>query len=105
MSFSAPGQAPGLEVQEVSSEDDAEGCDQFDPWTSRCCGPPIRCRHSMGSPEFVDGFGLCSPGRWRPLQRGRLCSEAELEHARALQRVLKDFVVEELPIPGELRSC
>ena len=53
----------------------------------------------MGGPEFVDGFGLCSPGRWRPLQRGRLCSEAELEHARALQRVLRDFVVRELPDP------
>ena len=95
----APDQAPGLEVQDVSSEEDAEGCDRFDPWTSRCSGPPIRCRHSMGGPEFVDGFGLCSPGRWRPLQRGRLCSEAELEHARALQRVLRDFVVRELPDP------
>ena len=54
---------------------------------------------SVGSPEFVDGFGLCSPGRWRPLQTGRLCSEVELEHARALQGLLRDFVVAELPDP------
>ena len=88
-----------VKVQEISSEEDAEGDDAFDPWSSRCSGPPIRCRHSVDNPEFVDGFGLCSPGRWRPLQRGRLCSEVELEHARALQGLLRDFVIAELPDP------
>ena len=39
-------------VQDISSEEDAGGDDAFDPWTSRCSGPPIRCRHSVGSPEF-----------------------------------------------------
>ena len=35
----------------------------FDPTTSRAFGQPLVCRHSKGYHEFVDGLGLCSPGR------------------------------------------
>ena len=42
----------------------------FDPATSRAFGQPLVCRHAKEYHEFVDGLGLCSPGRWRPEQRG-----------------------------------
>ena len=38
----------------------------FDPRTSRSFGQPMICRFQMCKQEFVDGFGLCSPGRWAP---------------------------------------
>ena len=36
------------------------------------------------------------PGRWRPEQRGRLCSWRESNHAEGLQRVVRNFVISEL---------
>ena len=36
----------------------------FDPRTSRAFGQPMICKFQMCKQEFVDGFGLCSPGRW-----------------------------------------
>ena len=68
----------------------------FDPTTSRAIGQPLVCRHSKGYHEFVDGLGLCSPGRWRPEQRGRLCNWRESNHAEGLQLVVRNFVISEL---------
>ncbi|CAE7430284.1 unnamed protein product, partial [Symbiodinium sp. CCMP2456] len=68
----------------------------FDPVTSRAFGQPLTCRHSKEYHEFVDGLGLCSPGRWRPEQRGRLCSWRESNHAEGLQRIIRNFVISEL---------
>ena len=68
----------------------------FDPTTSRAFGQPLVCRHSKGYREFVDGLGLCSPGRWRPKQRGRLCSWRESNHAEGLQRIIRNLVISEL---------
>ena len=62
----------------------AAGVEPFDPSTSRAFGQPLTCRHAKEPHEFVDGLGLCSPGRWRPEQRGRLCSWGELCHAEGL---------------------
>ena len=68
----------------------------FDPATSRAFGQPLVCRHSKEYHEFVDGLGLCSPWRWRPEQRGRLCSWRESNHAEGLQRIIRNFVISEL---------
>ena len=68
---------------------------------SRAFGQPMRCRHDWGGKEFVDGFGLCSPGRWPPSQRGSHCSWEELQHAEAL-RVQRNFVIQEL---GDVRTA
>ena len=68
----------------------------FDPATSRAFGQPLVCRHAKEYHEFVDGLGLCSPGRWRPEQRGRLCSWHESNHAEGLQRVVRNFVLSEV---------
>ena len=83
------------EVRVISSEEESSGDEAFDPFTSRCSGPPIKSRHGAGDRELVDGFGLCSPGRWRPLQRGRLCTGTELDHARSVQEALCGFVLSE----------
>ena len=70
--------------------------ESFDPATSRAFGQPLVCRHAKEYHEFVDGLGLCSPGRWRPEQRGRLCSWRESNHAEGLQRVVRNFVLSEV---------
>ncbi|CAE7254008.1 unnamed protein product [Symbiodinium microadriaticum] len=74
----------------------AAGVEPFDPFTSRAFGQPLTCRHAKEPHEFVDGLGLCSPGRWRPEQRGMLCSWGELCHAEGLQRCIRNFVLSEL---------
>ena len=60
-------------------------------------GQPLVCRHDTGKRVFVDGFGLCSPGRWPPGQRGQLNSWEESLHAERMQRILRNFVLAELP--------
>ena len=82
-----------LEAQVISSEEEPSVDEAFDPCTSRCSGPPIKCRRGAGERELVDGFGLCFPGRWRPLQRGRLFTGAELDHACSVQKALREFVL------------
>ncbi|CAE7237298.1 unnamed protein product, partial [Symbiodinium microadriaticum] len=80
----------------AQGEKGAVGVEPFDPFTSRAFGQPLTCRHAKEPHEFVDGLGLCSPGRWRPEQRGRLCSWGELCHAEGLQRCIRNFVLSEL---------
>ncbi|CAE7264057.1 unnamed protein product [Symbiodinium sp. CCMP2592] len=69
----------------------------FDPKTSRAFGQPMQ--------EFVDGFGLCSPGRWAPEAREKLASSDEVAHAekiRGLLRLLRDFVIDQLKDPKDM---
>ena len=78
-------------------EETADAEIPFDPRTSRAFGQPIVCRHDTGKRVFVDGFGLCSPGRWPPGQRGQLNSWEESSRAERMQRILRNFVLSELP--------
>ena len=73
--------------------------EQFDPRFSRCFGPPITCRHDTKHPEFNDGFGLCSPGRWRPQAREKLASPAEREHSFRIREILSHVVRSEIGEP------
>ena len=73
--------------------------EQFDPRFSRCFGPPISCRHDPKHPEFNDGFGLCSPGRWRPQAREKLASPAEREHSFRVREILNQVVRSEIEDP------
>ena len=101
-----PGDSGVVQVEEsdpeaaLSSDTGEQDDSLFDPKTSRCFGQPLHCKHSTVFREFVDGFGLCSPGRWRPEQRGQLCGWQELDHAERLQRLVRNFVIEEL---GDLK--
>ncbi|CAE7363410.1 unnamed protein product, partial [Symbiodinium sp. CCMP2456] len=86
----APEQEPAIEVP--SSDEGEDKVEDFDASTSRCRGPAIRCRHTKEWRELVDGFGLCSPGRWRPLARDARASSSEWEHAEKLRGVLLEAV-------------
>ena len=71
--------------------------ESFDPSTSRCFGPPLVCRHDPAKAPFNDGFGLCSPGRWRPQARNRIASARELEHCENIRAILQQVVHDEIP--------
>ena len=71
--------------------------ESFDPMTSRCFGPPLVCRHDPAKASFNDGFGLCSPGRWRPQARNRTASVKELEHCENIRAILQQVVHDEIP--------
>ena len=71
--------------------------ESFDPMTSRCFGPPLVCRPDPAKASFNDGFGLCSPGRWRPQARNRTASARELEHCENIQTILRQVVHDEIP--------
>ena len=86
-----------LEQTSQEGEEEANEAVDFDPNTSRCRGPPIKCRHTREWRELVDGFGLCSPGRWRPLARNALASTGEWDHASSIRKVLAEAVHQAIP--------
>ena len=77
--------------------DKEAGVPCVDPTFSRAFGQPMVCRHERSLKSFNDGFGLSSPGRWRPEARGQLDSEGERAHAERVFGLLSDFVREQLP--------
>eukprot|EP00435_Cladocopium_sp_Y103_P040452 s469_g11.t1 len=84
---------------EAQGEDILE--DSFDPMTSACMGQPITCRYEGCKKEFTDGFGLCSPGRWKPGARNKLASSEAAEHADNIADLLFQFLIQEI---GDLRN-
>ena len=83
---------PAQVIEVPSSEDHEEEAEGFDAATSRCRGPAIRCRHTKEWRELIDGFGLCSPGRWRPLARDATATSHEWGHAEAIRELLHKTV-------------
>ena len=83
-------------VDVLSSKGSCDEAEDFDASTSRCRGPAIRCRHTKAWRELVDGFGLCSPGRWRPLARDATASSSEWEHSEAVREILLQAVRESI---------
>ena len=94
----------GVEV--ISSDDGLQGCakspqvgepeEPFNPAFSGAFGQPMICRFEMRKREIVDGFGLCSPGRWTPTARERIADSVQAGHARAVRDILEKFVREQL---------
>ena len=66
--------------------------EQFD--VKACCnaGMPIQVEWDQTSRGFIDGFGLCSPTRWRPQQRGERRSSEMVELAGSTFNLLLDCV-------------
>ena len=92
------------EVRSSSSENqvtEQQETETFDMKTSACMGQPIVCRYEHCKREFTDGFGLCSPGRWLPGARNKLADAEAVNHALDVQRLLLDFLKEEV---GDLRT-
>ncbi|CAE7518044.1 unnamed protein product, partial [Symbiodinium pilosum] len=78
---------------QVQSEEREE---PFNPTLSGSFGQPMICRFEMCKREIVDGFGLCSPGRWTPAARERLADSVQSGHAREIRGILERFVHEQL---------
>ena len=62
-------------------------------------GSPIRVEWEGQACDITDGFGLCSPARWRPMDRGHRLSPAATAHAQSMYRMLTRFVSEHVHDP------
>ena len=64
----------------------------------RCCnfGRPISVEWDGRTHEFIDGFGLCSPARWHPADRGRYRSDRMKQLAQATFEFLRQGVMESI---------
>ena len=80
-------------------EDDAEIPEDlpFNELKSGCEGPPLVGDYAGVTDEFVDGFGRCSPGRWKPLNRGRRLSAPAVTFAKGLKERIRQFVLDNVP--------
>ena len=83
------------EAQVISLEEEPSVDEAFDPCTSRCSGPPIKCRHGAGERELVDGFGLCSQVGGA-LFREAGCAQAQNWTTCSVQKALREFMLSEL---------
>lgn len=70
--------------------DDSE--EQFDVMACYNSGMPIQVEWDQTTRGFVDGFGLCSPTRWRPQQRGERRTAEMVKLAGATFNLLLDCV-------------
>ena len=88
------------ETAEVCQNTDQVNVDaeetEFD--ISRCMnsGKPISVEWDRFTKDFTDGFGLCSPGRWRPQQRGIHRSAQMTQLAEDTFSILSDCVLKEI---------
>ena len=67
-------------------------CGTFRPEACGNRGLPLSVTWEGKSTDFVDGFGLCSPTRWRPSDRGGRLSAPARNLARQLHHLARDFV-------------
>ncbi|CAE7224100.1 mettl24 [Symbiodinium sp. CCMP2592] len=87
--------------------DTAEGLSTGDtappvPFRPEACGNrgnPIRVEWEGQEADMTDGFGLCSPARWRPMDRGHRLGPAATAHAQSMYRMLTNFISEHVPDP------
>ncbi|CAE7263715.1 unnamed protein product [Symbiodinium sp. CCMP2592] len=97
--------ASNCETSEVL--DTAEGLSTGDtappvPFRPEACGNrgnPIRVEWEGQEADMTDGFGLCSPARWRPMDRGHRLGPAATAHAQSIYRMLTNFISEHVPDP------
>ena len=61
---------------------------------SGCQGPPLVAKYAGRSEPFVDGMGLCSPGRWHPSLRQLRRTDKQRQYCEALARIVDDFCEE-----------
>eukprot|EP00435_Cladocopium_sp_Y103_P046354 s1025_g13.t1 len=64
-----------------------------------CCnaGAPMQVEWDQVERGFVDGFGLCSPTRWRPSQRGERRSDEMVKLANDTFGILEEAAVDAIP--------
>ena len=70
---------------------------QFDMAACGNAGRPISVEWDRTHKEFTDGFGLCSPTRWKPSQRGVHRSEVMRQLADNTFAILEEAVMVAIP--------
>ena len=72
------------------------GSDEFD--LAACCnsGTPIGVEWDTVRRGFIDGFGLCSPCRWKPSRRGDGRTSDMVKLADDTYKILADAVTAEI---------
>ncbi|CAE7417322.1 unnamed protein product [Symbiodinium sp. CCMP2592] len=85
-----------IDTEEVTTAPEQDDI-PFSELKSGCEGPPMVGDFAGSSDEFVDGFGRCSPGRWKPCNRGTAMSAEALDFAQRLKERVRMFVVECVP--------
>ena len=68
---------------------------------SGCVGPPLLASYAGRSEEFCDGFGLCSPGRWRPNGRAKKRLPDQLTFCHKLREMVDKFCQRVIPDLGK----
>ena len=74
-------QADTGDASDVQADKGDVGDVQFDMKACMNSGRPITVEWDRSQKDFTDGFGLCSPARWRPSQRGVRRSDVMLKLA------------------------
>ena len=62
-------------------------------------GNPIRVEWEGQEDTITDGFGLCSPARWPPMNRGHRLKPPATAHALSMYGMLVGFIAEHVPEP------
>ena len=69
-----------------------EAGDQFDMAACGNSGRPISVEWDQTHRGFIDGFGLCSPCRWKPVHRGSNRSKDMIQLAQDTFQILEEAV-------------
>ena len=60
-------------------------------------GQPIQVEWEGQCADITDGFGLCSPARWRPMDRGHRLGPEATALAQSMYRMVTRFIAEHVP--------
>ena len=86
-------QADTADARDVQADKGDAGDVQFDLKACMNSGRPITVEWDRSQKDFTDGFGLCSPARWRPSQRGVRRSDVMLKLANDTFEIFAEAVV------------
>ena len=88
-----PSDADSLEIPWFEEEQGMEVASDInhEEIMSGCSGPPMVAKYAGRAENFVDGLGLCSPGRWHPSFRSTSASNEQLGFTACLRDLVDEF--------------
>ena len=89
-------QDSGKEVEAVSNQTICEEVEEFDMSACGNTGAPISVEWDRVHRGVIDGFGLCSPCRWKPSKRGGKRTADMLKLAEDTFQILAEAVQGEI---------
>ena len=69
----------------------------FSELKAGCLGAPLKAEWAGRTGQFLDGLGLCSPGRWDPRNRGRNLGPVATGWAGRMRGIVEDFCAQRIP--------